>query len=61
MSINNSYFSRNNTLISNSLVNSGRNPVTELFYGDGSLINPIGFTPYFIKRKIPKWCYKCGV
>ena len=46
MSINNSYFSRNNTLISNSLVNSGRNPVTELFYGDGSLLSPIGFTRF---------------
>ena len=46
MSINNSYFSRNNTLISDSLVNSGRNPVTELFYGDGSLLNPIGFTRF---------------
>ena len=46
MSINNSYFSRNNTLISDSLVNSGRNPVTELFYGDGSLVNPIGFTRF---------------
>jgi len=46
MSINNSYFSRNNTLISNSFVNSGRNPVTELFYGDGSLVNPIGFTRF---------------
>ena len=46
MSINNSYFSRNNTLISNSLVNSGRNPVTELFYGNGSLSYPIGFTRF---------------
>ena len=46
MSINNSYFSRNNTLISNSLVNSGRNPVTELFYGNGSLSSPIGFTRF---------------
>jgi len=34
MSINNSYFSRNNTLISNSFTNTGRNPVTELFYGN---------------------------
>lgn len=33
MSINNSYFSKNNTLISNSLTNTGRNPVMELFYG----------------------------
>lgn len=46
MSINNSYFSRNNTLISNSFVNTGRNPVMELFYGDGGLINPIGFTRF---------------
>jgi hypothetical protein len=34
MSINNSYFSRNNTIISNSYTNTGRNPVTELFYGN---------------------------
>jgi hypothetical protein len=33
MSINNSYFSKNNTIISNSLTNTGRNPVTEIFYG----------------------------
>ena len=33
MSINNSYFSKNNTLISNSFTNTGRNPVTELFFG----------------------------
>lgn len=33
MSINKSYFNRNNTLISNSFTNTGRNPVTELFYG----------------------------
>ena len=34
MSINNSYFSRNNTIISNSSTNTGRNPVTEIFYGN---------------------------
>lgn len=33
MSINNSYFSKNNTLISNSFTNTGRNPVMELFFG----------------------------
>jgi hypothetical protein len=33
MSINKSYFSRNNTIISNSFTNTGRNPVTEIFYG----------------------------
>jgi hypothetical protein len=37
MSINKSYFSKNNTLISNSYTNTGRNPVMELFYG--SVIN----------------------
>jgi hypothetical protein len=46
MSINNSYFNKNNTLISNSFVNSGRNPVTELIYGDGSISNPAGFTRF---------------
>ena len=34
MSINNSYFNRNNTIISNSSTNTGRNPVTEIFYGN---------------------------
>ena len=33
MSITNSYFNKNNTLISNSFTNTGRNPVTELFFG----------------------------
>ena len=33
MSINNSYFSKNDTLISNSYTNTGRNPVVELYYG----------------------------
>lgn len=46
MSINNSYFSRNNTIISNSFVNTGRNPVTELFYGDGGIANPTGFSRF---------------
>lgn len=34
MSINNSYFSRNNTIVFNSFTNTGRNPVTELFFGN---------------------------
>jgi len=29
------YFSKNNTIVSNSPVNTGLNPITELFYGDG--------------------------
>ena len=37
MSIHNSYFSKNNTILSNSDTNTGRNPVTEIFYG--SVIN----------------------
>jgi len=63
MSINNSYFSRNNTLISNSLVNSGRNPVTELFYGDGSLVNPIGFTRFIFDLDLTllKEKYQSGI
>jgi hypothetical protein len=63
MSINNSYLSRNNTLISNSLVNSGRNPVTELFYGDGSLVNPIGFTRFIFDLDLTllKEKYQSGV
>ncbi len=47
MSINNSYFSKNNTLIFNSFTNTGRNPVTELFYG--SVISsqyPQGFSRF---------------
>ena len=46
MSINNSYFSRNNTIISNSLTNTGRNPVIELFYGNDNLLNPRGFSRF---------------
>ena len=47
MSINNSYFSKNNTLISNSLTNTGRNPVTELFYGSLSTSQyPNGFSRF---------------
>ena len=46
MSINNSYFSRNNTIISNSFVNTGRNPVFELFYGDSGIAIPIGFSRF---------------
>ena len=62
MSINNSYFSKNNTLIFNSFTNTGRNPVTELFYG--SVISsqyPQGFSRFIfdldltlLKEKISK-------
>lgn len=47
MSIFRSYFSRNNTIISNSYTNTGRNPVTELFYGGvQDLTSPIGFSRF---------------
>lgn len=34
MSIHKSYFSKNNTIVKNSEVNTAKNPVTELFFGD---------------------------
>lgn len=47
MSINKSYFSKNNTIISNSFTNTGRNPVTELFYGSVSTSQyPSGFSRF---------------
>jgi len=46
MSINNSYFSRNNTIVFNSYVNTGRNPVMQLYYGDGGIVNPIGYSRF---------------
>jgi hypothetical protein len=33
------YFNRNNTLVFNSIINTGRNPITELYYGGGDLTN----------------------
>jgi hypothetical protein len=47
MSINNSYFSKNNTIISNSFTNTGRNPVTELFFGSLATSQyPTGFSRF---------------
>jgi hypothetical protein len=46
MSINNSYFSRNNTIVFQNYVNTGRNPVMQLFYGDGGIATPIGFSRF---------------
>lgn len=46
MSINNSYFSRNNTIVFQDYVNTGRNPVMQLFYGDGGLSTPIGYSRF---------------
>lgn len=47
MSIYRSYFSRNNTIISNLYTNTGRNPVVELNFGSSNLIVPnFGFTRF---------------
>ena len=47
MSINNSYFSKNDTIIYRSYVNTGRNPVTELFYGSTTISQyPEGFSRF---------------
>jgi hypothetical protein len=41
MSINNSYFSRNNTILSNVYVNTGRSPITQLYFGSTTSQNPL--------------------
>lgn len=47
MSILRSYFSKNNTIEFNSFVNTGRNPVTQLFFGQGlNVSTPNGFTRF---------------
>ena len=47
MSIHKSYFSRNNTIIYNSFTNTGRNPVTELFFGATTITQyPIGYSRF---------------
>lgn len=48
MSILRSYYSRNNTISLNSFVNTGRNPVMQLFYGQDlqSYSTPNGFTRF---------------
>jgi hypothetical protein len=46
MSIINSYFSRNNTIVYNTYVNTGRNPVTQLYYGDGGIGSPVGYSRF---------------
>ena len=47
MSILRSYYNKNNTIISNSLVNTGRNPVMQLFFGgDLATFAPRGFTRF---------------
>jgi hypothetical protein len=44
MSIHNSYFSRNNTFVYSADTNTGRNPIIELYYGDGGVKIPVGYS-----------------
>ena len=67
MSINNSYFSKNNTIISESFVNTGRNPVVDLFYGDGGIARPTGYSRFIfdldltlLKEKISQGLISTG-
>ena len=47
MSILRSYFNKNNTIQLNSLVNTGRNPITQLYFGgDLATFAPRGFTRF---------------
>lgn len=47
MSIHKSYFSKSDTLISNSYTNTARNPIVELFFGRvNNVIAPVGFSRY---------------
>jgi len=47
MSILRSYIDKNNTILSNSYVNTGRNPIIELNYGDSDTLVPnFGYTRY---------------
>jgi len=46
MSIHNSYFSRNNTIVYSGLTNTGRNPIVELFYGEGGVKFPVGYSRF---------------
>ena len=52
MSINKSYFSKNNTIIYDNYANTGRNPVMELFYGDGGISKPIGYSRFIFNLDI---------
>ena len=47
MSIFRSYFNKNNTIVSNNYVNTGRNPVMQLNFGsDQQIIPPAGFSRF---------------
>ena len=55
MSIFRSYINKNNTLISNSFTNTGRNPVTELSFGASDYLIPnYGFTRFIFNLDLSK-------
>ena len=59
MSINKSYFNKNNTITSNSFVNTGRNPVTELFFGRVSTSQyPNGYSRFIFDIDMDLLMYK---
>jgi len=46
MSIHNSYFNRNNTIVFSADTNTGRNPIVELYYGNGGVKIPVGYSRF---------------
>ena len=48
MSIHRSYFSKNDTILYDNYVNTGRNPVTQLYFGS----SPTSFAPLSFSRFI---------
>lgn len=47
MSIHRSYFNKNNTIIFDNTLNTGRNPVTDIYYGSNKeSISPMGFSRF---------------
>jgi len=53
MSIHKSYFSKNDTIISNSYTNTGKNPIVELFFGNvDNVISPTGFSRFIFDLDI---------
>jgi len=46
MSIYRSYFSKDNVIINNSCVNTGRNPIAEIFHGGSNNVNQLKFSRY---------------
>ena len=44
MGIFRTYFNKDTTLLKNSLINTGRNPIIELFHGGSTNINDIAYS-----------------